>query len=158
MRWSVAGFGRTNVASIGWILAAVTWSTLVAAQAGAQQPAPSDAQPGDRVETGPALAAQADGQEGVEVLAAPAEEALPKLGAPRRRLLAVVNPPRRGLGRDLARRLESVGAAHVLYSSCNPETLARDLVDLASYHAVRARLVDMFPQTHHIESVNLLRR
>ncbi len=72
--------------------------------------------------------------------------------------LVVVNPPRRGLGTDLARRLEESGAPHVLYSSCNPETLARDLADLPSYQMVRARLFDMFPQTPHAEVLVLLTR
>lgn len=72
--------------------------------------------------------------------------------------LVVVNPPRRGLGTDLARRLEESGARHVLYSSCNPETLARDLADLTSYTVVRGRLLDMFPQTPHAEVLVLLER
>ncbi|WGY00838.1 23S rRNA (uracil(747)-C(5))-methyltransferase RlmC [Nocardioides sp. QY071] len=72
--------------------------------------------------------------------------------------LVVVNPPRRGLGHDLSRRLEESGAAYVLYSSCNPETLARDLADLASYRPVRGRLLDMFPQTPHAEVLVLLER
>jgi len=46
----------------------------------------------------------------------------------------------------------------VLYSSCNPETLARDLADLASYRPVRGRLLDMFPQTPHAEVLVLLER
>lgn len=72
--------------------------------------------------------------------------------------LVVVNPPRRGLGTELAHRLEESGARHVLYSSCNPETLARDLADLASYDMVRGRLLDMFPQTPHAEVLVLLSR
>lgn len=70
--------------------------------------------------------------------------------------LVVVNPPRRGLGSELARRIEESGVPHVLYSSCNPETLARDLADLASYTPVRGRLLDMFPQTPHAEVLLLL--
>lgn len=72
--------------------------------------------------------------------------------------LLVVNPPRRGLGHELARRVEESGVPHVLYSSCNPETLARDLADLASYTPVRGRLLDMFPQTPHAEVLVLLQR
>ena len=72
--------------------------------------------------------------------------------------LVVVNPPRRGLGHELAVRLEESGVRHVLYSSCNPETLARDLADLASYRPVRGRLLDMFPQTPHAEVLLLLER
>lgn len=72
--------------------------------------------------------------------------------------LVVVNPPRRGLGPDLAGRLESVGPDAVLYSSCNPTTLARDLEVLTSYDVVRGRVLDMFPQTPHAEALVLLRR
>ncbi|MFW6867387.1 methyltransferase domain-containing protein [Nocardioides sp. CPCC 206347] len=72
--------------------------------------------------------------------------------------LVVVNPPRRGLGTDLSRRLEESGARHILYSSCNPETLARDLADLTSYRLVKGRLLDMFPQTPLSEVLVLLQR
>ena len=72
--------------------------------------------------------------------------------------LVVVNPPRRGLGAALAQRLERSGARHLLYSSCNPQSLARDLADLTSYAPVRAQLFDMFPQTPHAEVLVLLRR
>jgi 23S rRNA (uracil747-C5)-methyltransferase len=72
--------------------------------------------------------------------------------------LVVVNPPRRGLGPALAARLEDTGPATVLYSSCNPETLARDLTVLRSYRPVRAQVLDMFPQTAHLEVLTLLTR
>ena len=72
--------------------------------------------------------------------------------------LVVVNPPRRGLGPQLSRRLEESGARHLLYSSCNAETLARDLADLASYAPVRGQVLDMFPQTPHSEVLVLLTR
>jgi 23S rRNA (uracil747-C5)-methyltransferase len=72
--------------------------------------------------------------------------------------LVVVNPPRRGLGADLAGRLEDSGAPYVLYSSCNPGTLARDLAVMRSYAPVRAQLLDMFPQTAHAETLVLLTR
>lgn len=72
--------------------------------------------------------------------------------------LVVVNPPRRGLGAELTQRLEDSGAPHVLYSSCNPQSLARDLAGLASYTPVRGRLLDMFPQTPHAEVLVLLVR
>jgi 23S rRNA (uracil747-C5)-methyltransferase len=72
--------------------------------------------------------------------------------------LVVVNPPRRGLGERLAGRLEAHGPAHVLYSSCNPQTLARDLATMASYRVTRGQLFDMFPQTGHAEVLVLLER
>ncbi|HET7799782.1 MAG TPA: methyltransferase domain-containing protein [Humibacillus xanthopallidus] len=72
--------------------------------------------------------------------------------------LVVVNPPRRGIGSDLAGWLEGSGAAHVVYSSCNVESLARDLALLPTYTARSARLFDMFPQTRHHEVMVLLER
>lgn len=72
--------------------------------------------------------------------------------------LVIVNPPRRGLGQELAQRLEDSGVSHVLYSSCNPATLARDLAAMPSYDVTRARLVDMFPHTPHAEVLVLLAR
>jgi 23S rRNA (uracil747-C5)-methyltransferase len=72
--------------------------------------------------------------------------------------LVVVNPPRRGIGPELAAWLESSGVAHVLYSSCNAESLARDLAEMPSLRPVRAQVFDMFPHTAHFETLVLLRR
>ena len=72
--------------------------------------------------------------------------------------LVVVNPPRRGVGEDLAGRLEASDVAHVLYSSCRTESLVRDLAAMPSLRPVRARVFDMFPQTRHHEVLVLLRR
>ena len=65
--------------------------------------------------------------------------------------LLVVNPPRRGIGEQLSTRIEASGVERVLYSSCNPRTLATDLAHLPSMRVVRARLFDMFPHTDHAE-------
>ncbi len=72
--------------------------------------------------------------------------------------LVIVNPPRRGLGPELSATLEESGVPTVIYSSCNPDTLARDLALMPSYRAVEARLFDMFPQTEHQEVMVLLQR
>lgn len=71
--------------------------------------------------------------------------------------LVVVNPPRRGIG-DLADWLDASGTATVLYSSCNAQSLARDLHRMPSMRATRARTFDMFPQTRHHEVLVLLER
>ncbi|MFC7431080.1 MULTISPECIES: methyltransferase domain-containing protein [unclassified Agrococcus] len=71
--------------------------------------------------------------------------------------LVVVNPPRRGIG-ALAARLEASAARHVVYSSCNPATLARDLEAMPSLRPVRARMFDMFPHNDHAEVLVLLER
>lgn len=72
--------------------------------------------------------------------------------------LVVVNPPRRGIGPELAGWLESSSVPHVVYSSCRAETLARDLAGMPSLRPVRAQLLDMFPHTSHYEALVLLER
>jgi len=72
--------------------------------------------------------------------------------------LVIVNPPRRGIGKELCGWLESSDVQHVVYSSCNAQSLARDLAALPSFTARRARVLDMFPQTTHYEVMVLLER
>jgi 23S rRNA (uracil1939-C5)-methyltransferase len=74
--------------------------------------------------------------------------------------LAVVDPPRNGLGERVARMLATLGAARVVYVSCDPATLARDLIVLlgGGYRVEQVHLVDLFPQTYHLESVVHLAR
>ncbi|WP_412873733.1 23S rRNA (uracil(747)-C(5))-methyltransferase RlmC [Curtobacterium poinsettiae] len=72
--------------------------------------------------------------------------------------LVVVNPPRRGIGERLSTWLEESDVQHVVYSSCNPVTLAKDLARMPSFRLRRARVLDMFPQTGHLEAVTLLSR
>ena len=74
-----------------------------------------------------------------------------RAGGAQRPDLLVVNPPRRGIGEQLAGRIEASGVERVLYSSCNPRTLAADLAHLPSMRVVRSRLFDMFPHTEHAE-------
>lgn len=70
----------------------------------------------------------------------------------------IVNPPRRGIGRDLAAWLERAPVRQLVYSSCNPESLARDLEAMPSYAVHEARVFDMFPHTTHVEVMVLLER
>ena len=70
----------------------------------------------------------------------------------------IVNPPRRGLGDDLCATLEASGIRTIIYSSCNADTLARDIAAMPSYAPQRARVFDMFPQTDHYEVMVLLTR
>ncbi len=73
--------------------------------------------------------------------------------------LLVVDPPRRGLDADLTKRLVDEGPEHLLYVSCDPGTLGRDLHHLRSAYQLRAlRVFDMFPQTTHVETVCLMTR
>ncbi len=78
------------------------------------------------------------------------------LGAAAAPGLVIVNPPRRGIGEDLSRWLEASGVRHVVYSSCNAASLARDLAAMPSLRPRRAQVLDMFPQTTHYEVLTLL--
>lgn len=71
----------------------------------------------------------------------------------------IINPPRRGIGADLCRFLnDSVAIEWLVYSSCNPKSLADDLSKMPAFHAVKAQVFDMFPHTHHAEVLVLLQR
>jgi 23S rRNA (uracil1939-C5)-methyltransferase len=74
--------------------------------------------------------------------------------------LVVVDPPRAGLSKKVVRRVIECGAPRIVYVSCNPTTLAPNAAHLAEagYRLRRVRVVDMFPQTPHIECVALLER
>jgi 23S rRNA (uracil1939-C5)-methyltransferase len=74
--------------------------------------------------------------------------------------LVVVDPPRAGLGNEVSRKLAALAPARVTYVSCDPATLARDLaVFLQSGYAIaQIHLLDLFPQTFHIETVVHLSR
>lgn len=69
--------------------------------------------------------------------------------------LVVVDPPRGGFGEGVVAALNKMSAPRITYVSCDPATLARDLAGFtkAGYRVGQAHLVDMFPQTFHIESV-----
>ena len=72
----------------------------------------------------------------------------------------VVDPPRSGLGEKAAKALGRMSASHVTYVSCDPATLSRDLRILleSGYRVEQAHLIDMFPQTYHMETVLHLAR
>ena len=75
--------------------------------------------------------------------------------------VVVVDPPRAGLAPKALRRIAALSAPRLVYVSCNPTTLAGDaktLIAEHSYRLVRARPVDMFPQTPHVEAVALFER
>lgn len=71
----------------------------------------------------------------------------------------LLDPPRDGAG-ELVRHIRALGAERVLYVSCNPATLARDAVELVTqgYRLKRAGILDMFPQTAHVEAMALFER
>ncbi|WP_214415467.1 class I SAM-dependent RNA methyltransferase [Sphaerisporangium fuscum] len=85
------------------------------------------------------------------------EDALDRLGVERADVV-VADPPRTGLGRDVVSRVASLDAARIVYVSCDPATLARDLAWFAGrgYPLADLRAFDAFPMTHHVECVALL--
>ena len=78
------------------------------------------------------------------------------------RVLLLVDPPRTGLAPDLCRKINFSGLRRMIYVSCGPDTLARDLKILETgerpWHVVATRLIDLFPSTAHFESITMLER
>jgi 23S rRNA (uracil1939-C5)-methyltransferase len=74
--------------------------------------------------------------------------------------LIVLNPPRKGCDKEVLREAALLAPARIIYVSCSPLTLARDLDILAraGYRTSEVQPVDMFPQTPHVENVALLVR
>ncbi len=72
----------------------------------------------------------------------------------------MLDPPRAGLRPAARKALQELGAGQIIYISCDPSTLARDLKQLCSagYSLRDVRAFDMFPQTYHIETVAVLSR
>ena len=71
-----------------------------------------------------------------------------------------VDPPRKGLAPEVIAYVAGMGPKRVVYVSCDPATLGRDvkIFDGFGYKAVRAAAVDMFPGTRHVETIVLLQR
>ncbi len=73
----------------------------------------------------------------------------------------IVDPPRTGLSKKILQELNTLSSLKkVIYVSCNPSTLARDLNLLkeGGFSLKSIKLIDMFPQTYHIESISILER
>ena len=114
--------------------------------------------------------AKINGIENVEFFVGKAEEVLPKwyrehaaseknpAGNEARADVVVVDPPRKGCDETLLRTIVEMAPERIVYVSCDPATLARDLKVLCEkgYELVRGRAVDMFPETVHVETVVLL--
>lgn len=115
--------------------------------------------------------AELNGISNLTFLAARVEDALDELLQDREQIdLLVLDPPRKGVDGAVLRSIKERGPRHIIYVSCNPATLARDLKILESqdtdgeesaacgYKTIRIRPVDLFPQTYHVETVVLLTR
>jgi 23S rRNA (uracil1939-C5)-methyltransferase len=84
------------------------------------------------------------------------EEFISENGSPD---VIITDPPRAGMHQNVIEEILKVCPEKIVYVSCNPATQARDVYLLSEkYNAVRSQAVDMFPHTHHIENVLLLKR
>lgn len=92
----------------------------------------------------------------VETVYARAEEHLAKIDAAPDFVLA--DPPRAGLGAAVAAQLQRLAPPAITIVSCDPATLARDLAALRDYRIESLTMVDLFPQTYHLETVASLVR
>jgi len=73
--------------------------------------------------------------------------------------LLIVDPPRAGIHKDILAGIMKLAVERMVYVSCNPTTLARDLAHMIKeYEVVEIQPVDMFPQTYHVEAVAKLAR
>ena len=103
-------------------------------------------------------AAQRNGFTDAHFTTAKAEIWLPKwLQKGNRADVAIIDPPRKGCDRKLLDALVDARIPRILYISCNPATLARDLATLSKYYTIGSvQPVDLFPQTSHVENVVVL--
>jgi 23S rRNA (uracil1939-C5)-methyltransferase len=96
----------------------------------------------------------------VKISAQSTEKYLTGTAAKIRPDLVVVDPPRSGLGKVVCREILKLPAKELVYVSCDPATLARDLKQLMAggLKIAETHLIDLFPQTFHIETCTVLRR
>lgn len=105
--------------------------------------------------------ARRNGVENVEFFCGDASEVAARLAAEGVRPdVVTVDPPRKGLAEDVVASIAQMAPERVVYVSCDPATLARDVKRFGEngYRPVKAAAVDLFPRTHHVESVALLVR
>ncbi len=76
------------------------------------------------------------------------------------RTWVIVDPPREGISGQLVTKLMECAPASIVYVSCGPDTLARDLKRLTAggFRVARSQLIDLFPRTAHFETITLLNR
>ncbi len=102
-----------------------------------------------------------DVAERMHFVLSPVEDALPRVGAAEMADVVILDPPRAGCSGRVTGWLALAGPERVVYVSCDPATLARDLHTLVAsgpYRVDSLDIVDMFPQTYHVETVVQLTR
>ncbi len=94
----------------------------------------------------------------IKFMQMPIEEAKNALEKGERPITVILDPPRGGCSASLLQTISEIKPERIVYISCNPATLARDLGHLQQngFQAIKAQSIDMFPQTSHIETIVLL--
>jgi len=73
--------------------------------------------------------------------------------------MIILDPPRAGLTKKVLREIIEASPSWLVYVSCNPSTFARDIGRLKEHYVPDSvRVVDMFPQTYHIEVLGILKK
>ncbi|NLW51878.1 MAG: 23S rRNA (uracil(1939)-C(5))-methyltransferase RlmD [Tissierellia bacterium] len=96
----------------------------------------------------------------IEWYAMPAEKAIDKIELNAKNSLALFDPPRKGLDENIINKIGASNINDIIYISCNPSTLARDVKRLKEYdfELIEVTGIDMFVNTLHVESVAILKR
>lgn len=95
--------------------------------------------------------------ESCEFLAGTVEQHLPKFTEGEAIDTVIVDPPRKGCSKEVITSLLKIAPDRIIYVSCNPSTLARDLARMDAYQIEDMVVIDMFPQTQHVETAVLLK-
>lgn len=154
---ALAALGPVADKRVWDLYAGIGESSAALAEAGAQV----ESVEWDRGAVAAAEAAQQGHGRRIERVAGAVEEVVGSLGRPD---LVLTNPPRTGMDPRVVAAVRERGPERVVYVSCDPATLARDLARLtstgtgASYRMADLEAFDLFPQTAHVESVALLER
>lgn len=102
--------------------------------------------------------AQLNGIATCEFLTGTVEKHLPKIVEAENIDTVIVDPPRKGCSDEVVQSILKIAPEQIVYVSCNPATLARDLKNMEPYRIEDMVVVDMFPQTQHVETAVLLKR
>jgi 23S rRNA (uracil1939-C5)-methyltransferase len=145
--WAISALGAPADRLVWDLYAGIGETTAALAAAGATV---------ESVETDERAVAEAEARgPSARRLAGRVEDVLGRLTSPD---LVVTNPPRVGMDPRVPAELARRRPERIVYISCDPATLARDLARLAGYRIDRLRAFDLFPQTAHVETVAVLGR
>ena len=102
--------------------------------------------------------AELNGMDNIRWIRAAVPAAIQRLSQQRERFSKIVLDPPRAGAKGIEQSLASLGAERILYISCNPTTLARDLAGLArnGYHLKTVQPIDLFPHTFHVETLAIM--